>query len=156
MKDDLPYIVSTASLSPEHIARFRNAGLEIHPLRFIETNISISTGNRVRIAELQNNKSTVVFTSAHAVKAIVSMLASTPDWKAACIGGATRQELEWSYPAIPVIAIAMLTFTGIFNIKAINRSSAAVLFVVWLFSLGTMLFYISKVFNDFRSSASCR
>ena len=106
MKDEIPYIVSTAGLSPDQVELFRNAGLEIHSLRFIETRISVSREAGERIRELQNKNETVVFTSAHAVKALITILTREPEWKTACIGGATKETLEWHYPSIPIIATA--------------------------------------------------
>lgn len=106
MKDEIPYIVSTAGLSSDQVELFRHAGLEIHPLRFIETRVSVSDITRERLKGLQHSKETVVFTSAHAVKAVITGLTRTPEWQVACIGGATRQELERHYPSIPVIATA--------------------------------------------------
>lgn len=55
---------------------------------------------------------------------------------------------------IPVLAIFLLTLKGIFNTSSIDKSIASVIFVAWLFAVGTLAFYGSRVAAGFRSSAS--
>jgi phage shock protein PspC (stress-responsive transcriptional regulator) len=55
---------------------------------------------------------------------------------------------------LPVVAIALLTISAVFNIPTIGKSSGSIVLVVWLFALGTLIFYVSRVLADFRSSAS--
>ncbi|MFD0750899.1 PspC domain-containing protein [Mucilaginibacter calamicampi] len=55
---------------------------------------------------------------------------------------------------IPVLAIILLILKAIFNTQSISRSSAMVMLTVWLFAIGTGLYYGTKVAKGFRSSAS--
>ncbi|MDB4927501.1 PspC domain-containing protein [Mucilaginibacter sp.] len=55
---------------------------------------------------------------------------------------------------IPVLAIFLLTIKAIFNTRTIDKSIASVIFVAWLFAVGVLVFYGSKIAAGFRSSAS--
>ncbi len=55
---------------------------------------------------------------------------------------------------IPVLAIILLILKAIFNTQSLSRSSAMVMLTVWLFAIGTGLYYGTKVGKGFRSSAS--
>jgi len=55
---------------------------------------------------------------------------------------------------IPVLAIILLILKAIFNTESITRSSAMVMLTVWLFALGTGMYYGTKVAKGFRSVAS--
>jgi len=55
---------------------------------------------------------------------------------------------------IPVLAIIMVTIRGIFNVGSIGRSTGSVFLVVWLCSLGVLIYYASRITADFRESAS--
>jgi len=55
---------------------------------------------------------------------------------------------------IPVLTIALITLKGIFNTRSIDKSIGAVILIVWLFALGVLVFYGSKIAAGFRSSAS--
>ncbi|WP_158991833.1 PspC domain-containing protein [Mucilaginibacter sp. L196] len=53
---------------------------------------------------------------------------------------------------IPVVTIIIVIITALFNTKAINRSIAATLLVVWLCSLGLLIGFAVNVASHFRSS----
>jgi phage shock protein PspC (stress-responsive transcriptional regulator) len=55
---------------------------------------------------------------------------------------------------IPVLAIILLILKAIFNTQSISRSSAMIMLTIWLFAIGTGLYYGTKVGKGFRSSAS--
>jgi phage shock protein PspC (stress-responsive transcriptional regulator) len=55
---------------------------------------------------------------------------------------------------IPLVAIFLLTVKAIFNTRSIDKSVASVIFVLWLFAIGVLAFYGTKVAAGFRSSAS--
>jgi len=55
---------------------------------------------------------------------------------------------------IPVLAIILLILKAIFNTQSLSRSSAMVMLTIWLFAIGTGLYYGTKVAKGFRSSAS--
>ncbi|MES2377114.1 MAG: PspC domain-containing protein [Bacteroidota bacterium] len=55
---------------------------------------------------------------------------------------------------IPLIAIFLLTVKAIFNTRTIDKSVASVMFICWLFAIGVLAFYGTKVAAGFRSSAS--
>jgi len=55
---------------------------------------------------------------------------------------------------IPVLAIFLVTVKAIFNTRSIDRSIGSVIFIVWLFAIGVLVFYGSKVAAGYRSSAS--
>ncbi|MDB5025166.1 MAG: PspC protein [Mucilaginibacter sp.] len=55
---------------------------------------------------------------------------------------------------IPLLAIILITLKGIFNTGSINRSTGTTVLVLWLFALGVLVYNITKIASDFRSSAS--
>jgi phage shock protein PspC (stress-responsive transcriptional regulator) len=55
---------------------------------------------------------------------------------------------------IPLIAIIMITLKGIFNTGAVSRTTGSTILVVWLVALGVLVFNITRIASDFRSSAS--
>ncbi len=55
---------------------------------------------------------------------------------------------------IPLLAIFLLTLNAIFNTKAIDRSVGSVIFIIWLFSIGVLAYYGTKIASGFQSSAS--
>jgi phage shock protein PspC (stress-responsive transcriptional regulator) len=55
---------------------------------------------------------------------------------------------------IPVLAIILLILRAIFNTQSISRSSALIMLTIWLFAIGTGLYYGTKVARGFRASAS--
>ncbi len=55
---------------------------------------------------------------------------------------------------IPLISIILLTFKGIFNVGSIGKSTGTVFLVVWLCSVGMLIYYAVKISEDFRESAS--
>jgi phage shock protein PspC (stress-responsive transcriptional regulator) len=55
---------------------------------------------------------------------------------------------------IPVLTIILLILKAIFNTQSISRSTAMVMLTIWLFAIGTGLYYGTKVAKGFRSSAS--
>jgi len=54
---------------------------------------------------------------------------------------------------LPLIAIILVTFKGIFNVSSISRSTSSVLLVLWLCAVGMLVFYATKVATGFRESA---
>lgn len=55
---------------------------------------------------------------------------------------------------IPVVTIILLVIKGIFNVGSIGRSTGSVLLVIWLCSLGILVYYATKITSGFRDSAS--
>ncbi|SHM81568.1 PspC domain-containing protein [Mucilaginibacter sp. OK098] len=55
---------------------------------------------------------------------------------------------------IPLITIILATIKGIFNVGSIGRSTGTVLLVLWLCSLGMLIFYATKIASGFREQAS--
>jgi len=55
---------------------------------------------------------------------------------------------------IPVLSIIMVTIKGIFNVGAIGKSTGTVFLVIWLCSLGMLIFYAVRISSNFRESAS--
>lgn len=55
---------------------------------------------------------------------------------------------------IPLLAIFLLTLKAIFNTRTLDKSIGSVIFVGWLFAVGVLVFYGSKIAAGFRSSAS--
>lgn len=55
---------------------------------------------------------------------------------------------------IPLLSIILLTLKGIFNVGNIGRSTGTVFLVVWLCSVGMLVFYAVKISSGFRESAS--
>lgn len=55
---------------------------------------------------------------------------------------------------IPVLAIILLILKAIFNTQSISRSSAIIMLTIWLFAIGTGLYYGTKIGKGFRASAS--
>jgi phage shock protein PspC (stress-responsive transcriptional regulator) len=55
---------------------------------------------------------------------------------------------------IPLLSIILITLKGIFNTGSISRSAGTIVLVIWLFALSVLVFNITKIASDFRSSAS--
>ena len=55
---------------------------------------------------------------------------------------------------IPVLALFLLTTKAIFNARSVDRSVGSVIFIIWLFAVGVLTYYGSKIAANFRSSAS--
>ncbi|WP_214073405.1 PspC domain-containing protein [Mucilaginibacter sp. dw_454] len=55
---------------------------------------------------------------------------------------------------IPVLFIFLLTLKAVFNTRGIDKSVGSVLFVAWLFAVGVVVFYGTRIAAGFRSSAS--
>jgi len=54
---------------------------------------------------------------------------------------------------VPVLSIMLMTLKGIFNVGTIGKSTGTVFLVVWLCSLGMLIFYGVKIAENFRESA---
>jgi phage shock protein PspC (stress-responsive transcriptional regulator) len=55
---------------------------------------------------------------------------------------------------LPLVAIFLLTVKAIFNARTIDRSIGSVIFIIWLFAVGVLVFYGTRVASGFKSSAS--
>ena len=55
---------------------------------------------------------------------------------------------------VPLVSIIMVTLRGIFNVGSIGRSTGTVFLVVWLCSLGILIYYAVRISAHFRESAS--
>jgi hypothetical protein len=55
---------------------------------------------------------------------------------------------------IPVLAIILVTLKGIFNTAAVGRSAGSTILVVWLCALGVLVYNVTGIVSEFRSSAS--
>lgn len=55
---------------------------------------------------------------------------------------------------IPVLTIILVTIKALFNTQSIGRSTGTVLLVLWLCSVGVLIFYAAKIASGFRESAS--
>lgn len=55
---------------------------------------------------------------------------------------------------IPVITIILVTFKGIFNVGSIGKSTGTVFLVLWLCSLGMLIFFATKIASGFREQAT--
>lgn len=55
---------------------------------------------------------------------------------------------------IPLLAIALLTIRVIFNGRALGRSTAYTMLIVWIGALSVVIYYSAKISRDFRESAS--
>ncbi|MGZ3767340.1 MAG: PspC domain-containing protein [Mucilaginibacter sp.] len=55
---------------------------------------------------------------------------------------------------IPLLSIILLTLKGIFNTGSITRSTGTTVLVIWLVAIGVLVFNITRIVSDFRSSAS--
>ena len=54
---------------------------------------------------------------------------------------------------IPVLSIILLTLKGIFNTGSINRSTGSTVLIIWLCSIGVMVYYSTRIASYFRYSA---
>ena len=55
---------------------------------------------------------------------------------------------------VPLISIFILTLKGIFNVGSLGWSTGTVFLVVWLCSLGMLIYYSVRIASHFRESAS--
>lgn len=55
---------------------------------------------------------------------------------------------------IPLLSIILLTLKGIFNVGNAGKSTGTVFLVLWLCSVGMLVYYAVKISSDFRESAS--
>jgi phage shock protein PspC (stress-responsive transcriptional regulator) len=54
---------------------------------------------------------------------------------------------------IPILAIILSTLKAIFNTHTVGTSTSSVILIVWIFALGSLIFYASKVSAGFRVRA---
>jgi phage shock protein PspC (stress-responsive transcriptional regulator) len=54
---------------------------------------------------------------------------------------------------IPVLSIIILTLKGVFNTGSFNRSTGSTMLIIWLCSLGVLVYYGTQLALNFRSSA---
>lgn len=55
---------------------------------------------------------------------------------------------------IPLISIIMVTLKGIFNVGSVGRSTGTVFLVLWICSVGMLIFYSVRIAENFRTSES--
>jgi phage shock protein PspC (stress-responsive transcriptional regulator) len=55
---------------------------------------------------------------------------------------------------IPLISIILVTIKAVFNTNSIGKSTGTVFLVLWLCSIGMLVFYASRIMTGFRESAS--
>jgi phage shock protein PspC (stress-responsive transcriptional regulator) len=55
---------------------------------------------------------------------------------------------------IPLLTIFLITLKGIFNTGSIDKAVGSIIFVGWLFAVGVLAFYGSRIAASFRASAS--
>jgi len=56
--------------------------------------------------------------------------------------------------AIPLFAIIMITISALFKTNGLNRTSGSTILVIWLVTLGIVIYYSAKVSAGFRHGAS--
>lgn len=54
---------------------------------------------------------------------------------------------------IPVLTLILVLITSLFGTRTISRSSGTTLLIVWVFALGTCIFYVTQTLASFRSRA---
>jgi uroporphyrinogen-III synthase len=93
MRDHHYTILSTASIPVERIPKLPDS-VSLHVIPFIE--IIARTGESIKnkISRIAEKKTKVIFTSAHAVKAVLAMLPQIPDWTIYCLRFETRLAIE--------------------------------------------------------------
>jgi uroporphyrinogen-III synthase len=89
MRDRRYTILSTSSLPLERIGQIPDS-IQIRVLPFTEINARTDDFTISQIKALTENNSTVIFTSAHAVKFVADSLTRKPDWKIYCLRNETR------------------------------------------------------------------
>jgi len=55
---------------------------------------------------------------------------------------------------IPLLSIILVTLKGIFNVGNIGKSTGTVFLVIWLCSLGMLIYYAVRISENFRESAT--
>ena len=100
-------ILSTSPLSAELIAYAAECGVELDAHSFITISNVMAKETGDEIIRLSLIPATVVFTSAHAVRATVAFMRHLqPTWSIYCIGNATRKEVEIYFAAEMIKATA--------------------------------------------------
>jgi phage shock protein PspC (stress-responsive transcriptional regulator) len=96
---------------------------------------------------------------------LIVVLAMTTIWADAPSGMFSREFVTSEYANrifiagfaaafLPLVALFLLTLKAIFNTRAIDKSIGQVIFIIWLFAVGVVAFYGTKVASGFKSSAS--
>jgi uroporphyrinogen-III synthase len=94
MPDRRYTILSTASIPYERVPHIPDS-VELQVIPFIEIVPCLDEFVQKQILELAAKKTTVVFTSAHAVGIVTKLLTTKPDWTIYCIRHETRKALAF-------------------------------------------------------------
>ena len=86
-------ILSTASIPLERIPKMPDS-VHLMLIPFISIHPRQDEPLKKQISSLESKKTTVVFTSAHAVRSVTALLTKKPDWTIYCIRFETRQALQ--------------------------------------------------------------
>lgn len=89
-------ILFTRSIDEPLVQKAAKKGLQIDSITFITTEPSTSSDVAEQVQAYAQQSIVAVFTSVHAVEAVITQFPKKPDWKIFCIGGMTR-ELVFSF-----------------------------------------------------------
>src|ERR1700730_8536654 len=94
MRENKTTILSTGHLDDFLVDKARENSIDIDTIAFIRTDAIGSEELTKQIADLNEEKLSIVFTSGNAAKAVAGSLSGKhPDWKIFSIGGATKDIL---------------------------------------------------------------
>lgn len=106
-------LIENAQLNhPAHLdesyAERHNLSIQWTSIPFIQTLLHLEKETANRINELSSQSITAIFTSAHAVEAVFSILDSgfKPDWTVYCLAGKTRDAVLQHLPNSAIVATA--------------------------------------------------
>jgi len=99
-------ILCTRQLPSLLIEKAADKKLLIDCIPFIEIKYIHNAALAQQVAEFATEKKWVVFTSAHAVKAVASFITLQPEWRIASLGGATKEQVMQCFPSSALICTA--------------------------------------------------
>jgi uroporphyrinogen-III synthase len=101
-----PSLLITNNIEELLLQKIIEKGFSVDVIPFIQTEIIQTKEVQQQIENIRSLNTTVIFTSANAVKAITRSLQKTPDWKIYCVGNTTRILVENSFGKESIIATA--------------------------------------------------
>ncbi|MDP4149518.1 MAG: uroporphyrinogen-III synthase [Bacteroidota bacterium] len=122
------HILSTRPLDLYLLEAAASEGVSIGALSFISTQPVTGPSIGSEIAGAALSASTVVFTSRHAVEAVIALLGRRPDWKIFCTGHATREWVERHFGREAIMGTAGSAAGLADKIIAMTSAPAEILF----------------------------
>ena len=106
MKETRAHILATRSVGEKLVREAADHNIVLEEMDFIQIKPSLAPQTESAIRGLLSQPLTAVFTSAHAIRALQSLIEKRPDWKIYCTAEGTRALAEEVFGAGAIAAVA--------------------------------------------------